>query len=260
VNNVEPVVYKCLAIHDDAKQGKLKKDSNGYRSIVLGAFDIGSRDGEVYRLNKVVRDAFESSHSMQRAINNGQLYGEQGHPTMEPGMTMEGFLSRVVTIRESEHALKIAEAKLVPAKDENGKPFILTMGRVRGAGKYMEGVEADFDDPETNSAVSIRTLTKMPRYRDGYMMRDVTELVTWDKVGEQAAVHADKYHSVGMQSLGTDVVFDPNQMSRDNFEVLKVDDVVGMQSGHSDVSRVLTELGWVHLVRPKVLSTQQFEL
>ena len=71
--------YSCTALAGTNKVGKLRADENGYREMVLGAYDFDNSAGAVYPFESA-QSLFKSSSSLMRRIANGQCRGEYGHP------------------------------------------------------------------------------------------------------------------------------------------------------------------------------------
>ena len=80
------VRFTASKLLSTGKKGTLTPDSEGYYTQNIGALNCLNSVGELYVLEGA-KELFQSSSGLMRRINNGALRGENGHPSMKPGMS-----------------------------------------------------------------------------------------------------------------------------------------------------------------------------
>jgi len=189
------VRFTCTALDNTGKQGILNKDDDGYYTVVLGALGVYNSAGQFYEHQEAVK-LFEGSSSFQRRVKGGKLKGELGHPKFMPGMTEDQFVNRVMNIYEDNVACHYKEIWLDfdSVKDEQGKPVIAMLAKVKGSGPHGGHFEKSLDNKHENVCFSIRAFTD--DYREhGITKRVLRQIITWDVVTEPGISVAEKYKS-----------------------------------------------------------------
>lgn len=186
------------------KEGKITPDENGYYTVVLGGLNTYNSAGEYYTAEGALQ-LFENSSHLMRRIKNGSLYSELGHPKKIPGMSMEDFYNRILTIDETNITGHISEITLDMSfgkkNPEIGNPdLIAIIGKVKPFGPHASTLQAALENPKQNSAFSIRGLTEN-KYRNGRVERILTNIITWDYVVEPGISIACKAYSPGLEHL-----------------------------------------------------------
>lgn len=194
---------------DQGKTGKLKPDDNGYYTIVLGALNTYNSAGEYYTAEGALQ-LFENSSYLMRRIKNGSLYAELGHPKKLPGMSMEDFYNRVVTIDEKNICGHISEITLDFNYGKNNPQFnnpdmIAIIGKVKPAGPMASALQIALENPKQNTAFSVRGLTEN-KYKNGRVERILTNIITWDHVVEPGINIACKAHTPGLESASPNLL------------------------------------------------------
>ncbi len=189
------------------KSGILKPDSDGYYTIVLGALNTYNSAGEYYTAEGALQ-LFENSSHLMRRIKNGSLYAELGHPKKQPGMTMESFYQRIITIDEGNVCGHIAELSLdfnygKSNPQFNNPDMIAIIGKVKPAGSKSNALQIALENPKQNAAFSIRGLTEN-KHRNGRVERILTNIITWDHVIEPGISVACKAHTPGLESVSAE--------------------------------------------------------
>lgn len=184
---------------------ELKKDDDGYYTIILGALNIHNSSGEFYEYTKEVKELFEGSSPLMRRINSGYLKSELGHPKPTPGMTTRDYISRICRLEEKAICGHIKEVTVTESsRTDNGSnvPIMIVTGKVKPMGPYADTLDRDLSNPDSNTAFSIRSLTKN-RVAGGITIKTIKTIVTWDFVNEPGISIANKANSIGLES--TDV-------------------------------------------------------
>lgn len=188
---------------ENGKKGILTPDSDGYYTVVVGALNTLNSAGEFYTAEGAI-DLFQQSSQLMRRIKNGALYSELGHPKRLPGMSLDDFYCRVISIEEtnicghfSEVTLDLDFGKKNPKL--NAPDMIAVIAKVKPAGAKANALQIALDNPKQNAAFSVRGLTDNNN-RGGRTERRLTNIISWDFVGEAGIAVADKYMAPGLES------------------------------------------------------------
>lgn len=189
---------------ESGKKGVLTPDSDGYYTVVVGGLNTYNSAGEYYTADKAVELFQESSHLMRR-IKNHALYAELGHPKRTPGMSLEHFYTRVISIEETNICGHFSELTLDFKFGEkhphlNNRNLIGIIGKVKPAGAKANALQLALDNPKQNAAFSIRGLTENKDI-GGRVIRTLTNIITFDHVTEPGINIADKHMSPTLESL-----------------------------------------------------------
>lgn len=204
------LVYQNSTIIGTTKVGSIKPDANGYREVVLGAFNCNNSGGAFYPLEPV-KNLLVSSSSLMRRLKDRALRSEYGHPRRNQMSPVE-FLSRVLDIHEQStcnHILKLElDEERVIDKDTNQKVSAI-IGWITPSGPYGNALEKQFENPEENVCFSIRSITNDSTNSQGQLVKAIKEIVTWDYVNEPGIKYAKKYYSPALESIMNEISDDP---------------------------------------------------
>ena len=215
---MEVVKFTETIFSDNEKKGILTPDSDGYYTIVMGALNTYNSAGEYYTAEGALQ-LFENSSHLMRRIKNGSLYAELGHPKKAPGMTMEQFYNRIITIDETNVCGHISELNLDFNYGKNNPKFnnpdmIGIIGKVKPAGSQASALQLALENAKQNAAFSIRGLTEN-KYKNGRVERILTNIITWDHVIEPGIAVACKAHTPGLETI-----------SRESLTITEVTDTI----------------------------------
>ncbi len=205
------------------KTGVLSADASGYRTINLGGINLTNSAGQYYDSPQEVINLFSNSSNLQRRVRSGRLYSELGHPKPD-GLTDEQFLIRVLSLYEEKEVAHIRKIDLINGVDENGRPCIIIVGEVKPSGPHAAVLEDKFNNGYEDTCFSIRCMTDVRR-EFGRVIKTITEIVTWDYVGEPGIAIASKYRSPSTESF--DFSLETLVKARKKMEELQV----GLESG-----------------------------
>lgn len=198
------VKFTEIAFSSNNKKGILKPDEYGYYTVILGALNAYNSVGEYYTSEGVL-ELFQSSSLLMKCIKDGNLYSELGHPKKEPGMTLEQFYSRVMTIDErnicghiSEITLDFEYGKKHP--ELNNPDLIAIIGKVKPAGPHAEVLRQSLENPKENTSFSIRGLTEN-KFINGKVVRRLTYIRTFDFVWAPGIEIAKKSFSPTLEDI-----------------------------------------------------------
>lgn len=190
----------CTALVGTNKAGTLKPDADGYYQVVLGALDVYNNTGAFYP-EATARQLFQASSSLMRRIASGNLRGEYGHPTPEPGMSMDAFVARVRRIDEDRICMHIRKVWIdYSFKNLKGQPIIAILGEIRPSGPRGPALKDQLENRFEDVCFSIRSLTH-DFNSGGRLTKNFKMIVTWDYVNEPGLDVARKWNSPAMESL-----------------------------------------------------------
>lgn len=197
------VAYESTALKGTGKQGKLKCGPDGYyRDVVVGAIGIHNNAGQFYDLASAKRFFEQQSDLMQR-IKGGHVRGEYGHPKRQPGMSDNQWLSRVLSIEETQISHHIREVKLVEGAVTDPKTGQKTVGIVaelKPSGPYGDALAASLENEHENVCFSIRSLTN-DQVTPTRWIKQMKRIVTWDYVFLPGIEGANKYNSPSLEAV-----------------------------------------------------------
>jgi len=201
---MEIVKFTETVFSDKGKKGILTPDSDGYYEVVVGALNSYNSAGEYYTSEGVIQLFEKSSHFMRR-IKSGALYAELGHPKKQPGMSMEQFYNRVISIEETNVCGHFSEINLdfdfgKKNPQLNNNELIGIIAKVKPAGAKANALQIALENPKQNSAFSIRGLTEN-NHRNGRVERRLTNIITFDHIIEPGISVACKQYAPGLENL-----------------------------------------------------------
>ncbi len=196
------IVFSSIKAKKNRSNVKLEKDEQGYYKMTLGALNIFNSAGAYYKLEGA-KDLFESSSSLMRRINNGALKAELGHPKKLPGMSMNEYMNRILTIDIENIGAHIKSVELVDSgkRDNNSTDnMIYIVAWVKPHGPKAKYLEDLIEDEDANIAFSIRSLTR-DQIVNGILVKTLKQIITWDIVVEPGISVATKWKTLGIESL-----------------------------------------------------------
>ena len=233
---------------ENGKKGIMTPDSDGYYTVVVGALNSYNSAGEFYTAEGAV-DLFQQSSQLMRRIKNGALYSELGHPKKAPGMSMDEFYCRVISIEETNVCGHFSEINLdldFGKKNPHLRSpnLIAITAKVKPAGHKATALQLALENPKQNAAFSVRGLTDNKSV-GGRTERRLTNIITFDFVTEPGISVADKISSPSLESIDskcvqarelTDTLVDKETLRR----VLERSmNHVGMESGREMFNDIL---------------------
>lgn len=207
------VITLTSIVSPTIKNGQLEKDDKGYYLVNLGGFNIFNRHNEFYRVNdidKLLKDERGGANLFLIRMKEGYLTGEAGHPVYKAGMSPADWFSRNVRLdvtNVSHHIRdvfveRLNEAPIIPGSG----PAYRIKGWVKPSGKHGAALQSVLDNPDMNVAFSIRCLTKDTTV-NGYKVRDVKEIITWDWVDVPGISKANKWSTIAHETINYGEVF-----------------------------------------------------
>ncbi len=181
---------------------KLKPNADGYYKVSLGAINVYNSAGDFYEYTEEVAKLFGASSTLMTRLDAGALRSENGHPKMLPGMSKNDFIRRICTIEETLVCGHIKEVSIEMTnkteKDANA-PIVMVTGLIRPEGTHGEALKSSLENPDSNSALSIRSLTKN-RMVGNTMVKTLIHIATWDFVIMPGISIANKANWASLES------------------------------------------------------------
>lgn len=202
------------------KKGILTCDENGYYTMPIGALNVFNSVGAYYVLEGAA-DLFKSSSVLMRRVANGCLKGETGHPKRLPGMTMDDYMSRILSIEETNVCCHFKEIWLDENFGRNNPQFknpnmVGIMAKLKPSGPKGEALKAAIENTDENVCFSIRSLSRDYVQR-GQVYKVIQQIIGWDWVTEPGIAMATQWSAPSLETLQEEIV-----TKRDVEKMLKV--------------------------------------
>jgi len=206
--------FSEVSLSNQNKKGILKPDENGYYTMIIGGLNVFNSVDQYYTLQGS-KDLFESSSIFMRRVKSGNLKGEVGHPKRVPGMSIDDYVHRIMSVEDTNVCVHISEVWLDTEFGKNnpkhGNPNLVAMyGKLKPSGPKGDALKAAFENPKENVCFSIRALTD-DRLVNGTQHRKLVQIVTWDWVIEPGIHIANKWATPVLENL-TDVTISKDQL------------------------------------------------
>lgn len=236
------VTFTLNRLHGTNKVGELKKNENGYYTMVIGALNMFNSAGMYYRYD-AAKQFFEESSSLMRRVQRGALRGELGHPRREAGMSTQAYYSRLMQIHEDKECVHFASIYLdfENYKDEQGRPIVAILADLIPSGPFAHVLEKKLANPLENVCFSIRSFTE-DKMEQGVINRYIKTIVTFDYVNEPGMGVAEKWNSPALEGL-EDIVFTRGQVEAGTAQMMTTVGV-GNESIELNAHELFHALGW----------------
>lgn len=215
------ITFGNTILAESGKRGSLKPMEAGgeYYKLNAGGFNIPNRMGVVYRFNEYLKECMRPGSDLNRRVSEGQVQMELGHPPQyyfeKDPRTGQVVRTNITEVFQWIHRLRTI-------LDPNVCGFIRKIhwemtGResdpiynyieARPFGAYKEVFKDSLEDPDINTAVSIRTVTKPQKMGD--TSREVDYFSTYDLVIEQGMIMACKHRTAGLEDILSNALESP---------------------------------------------------
>ena len=189
--------------------GTVEKDDQGYYLVNLGGFNVFNQSGAFYLVTDVNQLLFGERNGKPNPflhrLKSGYLTGEANHPEKLPGMSNMEYYSRMVRLDVSRTAFHIKEVLVdieedkAPLLQGAGHP-IKIRGWIKPSGKYGEILRESLENPNQNTAFSIRVISQ-DEIRNGIAIRRPIQVVTWDWVDTPGIANCNKFSTIKGSSV-----------------------------------------------------------
>lgn len=230
------ISFSSTYLSNKNKKGISTPDSDGYYELVVGGLNMHNSMGHYY-VSEGVTDLFNNP-SFQRRVQNGALKGEVGHPFNDGRMSNEQFLDRFLTIRETNVCCHHAKVWLDTdsVKTANGQSVIAIMAKVKPTGAQARVLEDSLQDPNQNTAFSVRGFTA-DKTVNGVRQRILKTIITFDYVIEPGLSVANQWDSPALESLHESPV--------DKRDLVKLENTIAATHLATESSLLLKEIQWI---------------
>jgi hypothetical protein len=203
------IKFTATKLTNTGKVGNLKPDADGYYELIIGGLNTFNSAGEYYTLNGA-EELFKQSSIFMRRVSNGCLKGEVGHPKRQPGMSMDDYVSRILSIDEGNVCAHFKEVWLDTDFGKknpkfNNNALVAIMAKVKPAGPKADSLANSLSNSSENVCFSIRALTK-DHYERGQTYRVLQQIICWDNVAEPGISIANKWDSPSLESMNDIIV------------------------------------------------------
>lgn len=246
------LVFENTSFKKSGKSGILEPDATGYYEVVLGAFGSHNSSGAYYPDDKV-KKLFTSSSELMNRVQNGRLYGEWGHPKMDPGMSTRDYLVKLLIMHEEQFSHHIKKLELHENfTNANNTPCLGVIGWVKPFGPRGHLLEESLKTPEQNCCFSLRSISLDSRDSSGRLIKNPVKIITYDCVGEPGLDVADKYHNPAVESRTFEV---PTRHEFTETDVLRAINTTnqagaGLESAVPALEAIARSIGITNLDKP----------
>src|SRR5574344_217408 len=179
-----------------------KPDENGCYEVVLGCVGDPTRANVIYEASSLISAMKDPNSRFNICLKDGILFGVWGHPDIcSPDGKQD--MRRLLKIDESKMShlfTKIwIDDKAISMHGCNAFPI---RAKVKPCGPYGAYLEKSLQDPNINTAFSIRSLCEPTTGSEAkYEYRKVDLIVTFDAVGAPGYEIATKRYISGQESM-----------------------------------------------------------
>jgi hypothetical protein len=241
---------------------ELEVDEYGYRKLIVGAFNLASRNGPIYPITKTVEQIFEDSSSFMRNVRESNCRGELGHPNIQ-GLSMVQIINRLNFIDPKSVAVHYrAFEKPTEIKDEYGKKIHVVYAWLKPSGPYHDTLERRLNNRAENCAFSVRSLTD-EIVENGQRKKLITDIITYDVVEAPGmkcttkfdTLEAQEHNVIGLEEITTSQVTFTDKELNSAIALANQSKNEGLESEYSRLVRVRDKMGWnqVQVLEPNFL-------
>ena len=205
-NNTSDIhfVVETLEVKNGKRLKAIRPNSDGYfEKFPIAVLGIPSRNRTFYDVSTVVTPLTDPNSRINMTLTEGNLFGEWGHPYLDP---VKPDLSRLMTILEKEqshHFRKICTGE----KLDNGGTILYA--DVKPCGPYGKYLEDQMMDPHINNSFSLRSICSQTIDRaNNLIMRKVKHLITFDAVGAGGYAESSKRYVGSTENLSAPLTID----------------------------------------------------
>lgn len=180
----------------DLLNKRIEVDEQGWYKVNLGAINAFNAHGAFYLQDGVSELLYNPESRLAQKLENGYLIGEMEHPKLSPHMSNEEVFMTVSHINRENQSHHIKKIEIVDTGVSPGKGFpgtiLQLVGWVKPCGPKGQFLKECLDDPEMNTAFSVRALTSVGRV-GVTEVRKIESIITFDWVTEPGIPSANKF-------------------------------------------------------------------
>lgn len=169
---------------------RFKKDEGGfYKGVPIAAIGVSTRNNSYYDVESFVSHLQNPETPFNMMLKSRQLYGELGHPKIFD-LDHNTAIARIRDVDEKNTSHMFKSIYVGPSLESGGRIVYADLKPV-----YLDGaggrVKESLDDPEQNTAFSIRTLTSNTQ-KGNISYRKMLQFITADFVNTPGFAEATK--------------------------------------------------------------------
>lgn len=171
-----------------------KPDDEGFYRTLLGGFNTYNSRGHYYAYTKIIINLFAASADFMRMLKNGALIAEVGHPERLSSDSDTDFGRKWLSLDHKNACgiFKEISQSEKPIKVKGQKNLIYpTWGLVKPYGVHGEVLKHSLEDPYSNTAFSIRSLSNIVE-KGGKSFNNIFHIIGYDFVPEPGISFANK--------------------------------------------------------------------
>jgi hypothetical protein len=213
------ITFGSTVLEGSGKRGILKpmEPNSPYYLMNAGGFNIQNRAGVGYRLNDYVKECMSPDSDLNRRASEGQLWCELGHPPQyfwerqggriiqTPITDLYQWIHRLRTVLEPNVCGSIRKIHWIFTGGDRDP--VHNKVEIRSFGPLKDVFQDSLEDPDMNTAISIRTVTKPQQMGD--RNREVEYFTGYDVVMEQGMLNACKHRTAGLEDFLSSALYDP---------------------------------------------------
>lgn len=179
-----------------------KADADGYyRDVPMLAIGTTTRANSFYTPESVEEQIKSPNSQFNICLTEGYLFGEWGHPDLDLLTDQKQQMARIVRVDERLQSHHFRKVYTGPALESAGK---LILGDIKPKGPYAQYVKETAEDPNVNTAFSLRSLTRNTQ-QGNVSKRHILKLITIDCVGAPGFMQASKaFAPISTESIATE--------------------------------------------------------
>lgn len=208
---------KTLKVKDGKELTAAKPDADGFYTQPLMIFGKPSRNNVKYEDMSTLNAINNPQGRFYKLLTEGCLEGEWGHPLAN--VDPRAHIQRIMDI----HKPNVSHYFNKIYSKETEKGSVVVFGKVKPFGEKGKYLEESLQDPNHNTAWSLRSLCTKPKVIQGVQHKKMLMLVTFDSVGGPGFEEASKRYASN-ESMEIPVAT-KDLMGMDNFS-----DMVGTES------------------------------
>jgi hypothetical protein len=223
------------------QKGGIKKDDEGYYYVRLGTIGTENSMGIKYEFTQELNNLLlnESSPFLMR-IKQGYLRAEYGHPQQKPGQDTRAYFARLSRLEPTLQCGHFKQIEVIEGKE--GSNTVTIYAWFKPSGPYGKFVEEELNNPNVNSAFSIRTIAEQ-FVKNGKLVRHIKLLITWDYVTTPGIATANKIgameESIDYFSLDLSDTQEVSRVKEDLESFLSEGDSAGLEADEELIGEAL---------------------
>lgn len=173
------------------KLSPMYPDNEGYyNNVPIGALGTKTRKDGFYDVDSFVAYMDDTTRPFKIMLDDGGLYGENGHPENLPNTSAENKARNIARARRIDPNNYACFYRSIKTRPLEGNASLI-VASLRPFGHGEKQLRDSFADKYINTAFSLRSITK-DEYVENICYKRMIELITFDHVGASGYKEATK--------------------------------------------------------------------